>query len=53
MNILAAFDKFKDSMSAAEACKSAAIGIVAAYPDQPTSVTLTPLTMVGRVLWIS
>ena len=48
MNILAAFDKFKDSMSAAEACKSAAIGIVAAYPDQPTSVTLTPLTDGGE-----
>lgn len=48
MHILAAFDKFKDSMSAAEACKAAALGIVAAHPQQPTSVTLAPLTDGGE-----
>lgn len=48
MHILAAFDKFKDSMSAAEACRAAALGIVAAHPEQPTTVTLTPLSDGGE-----
>lgn len=48
MHILAAFDKFKDSMTAAEACRAAAFGIVALNPEQATSVTLAPLTDGGE-----
>jgi len=48
MHILAAFDKFKDSMTAAEACQAAALGVIAAHPDQATSMTLTPLTDGGE-----
>ncbi|MFT4901244.1 MAG: glycerate kinase [Lentimonas sp.] len=48
MHILAAFDKFKDSMTAAEACQAAAQGIVEARPRQATTVTLAPLTDGGE-----
>jgi glycerate kinase len=46
MRVLAAFDKFKDSISAAEACDIAARAIAAARPD--CEVDLAPLTDGGE-----
>lgn len=47
MKILAAFDKFKDSMTAATACEAAARGARAVYGTQVT-VVQTPLTDGGE-----
>ena len=47
MKILAAFDKFKDSMTAATACEAAARGAREAYGSQVT-VVQTPLTDGGE-----
>lgn len=47
MNILVAFDKFKDSMTAAEACDAAASGLIETYgPD--VQITHSPLTDGGE-----
>ncbi|WP_269525923.1 glycerate kinase [Coraliomargarita parva] len=47
MQILIAFDKFKDSMPAAAACKAAEVGIRAALGDA-VKTTLAPLTDGGE-----
>lgn len=47
MHILAAFDKFKDSMTAAAACQAAAAGVRTVLGDQIT-ITEAPLTDGGE-----
>lgn len=47
MHILAAFDKFKDSMTAAAACQAAAAGVRTVFGDQIT-ITEAPLTDGGE-----
>lgn len=48
MNILVAFDKFKDSMSAARACDAAARGIVSRLGDEKHTIVHAPLTDGGE-----
>ncbi len=47
MNVLLAFDKFKDSMTAAEACSAAAVGVRQTLGDS-VQITEAPLTDGGE-----